>query len=523
MVLPRNTSIFALLILAVLALPVAAETILLDFSSAACMPCRQMRPVVEQLKQAGYRVQEISIDRQPQIAARYGVTRVPTFIVVNDNRETSRLTGRTTFAQLKQMLDHGGANLLDAQNPNNAPVVALGQGGAPTAPTQDLTTPQAGRFVEIAPPASQPTQRPTANPFPTATSGQAAAVSGSASLQQKLIEATVKLSVDDPEGTSAGTGTLVDARGGEALVLTCGHIFRSSQGKGPITVTLYQLGSAGAEVRTTLPGNLIHYDLNRDLALVSIRPDVPVAPIAVGSRQVSLTAGAPVVSLGCNTGNNPTAVSSKITMVDRYQGFSNVEVAGAPIQGRSGGGLFNAQGQLIGVCNAADPQGNEGLYASLPSIHEKFDELKLSMIYQGRQATPQSPLANPAAMLAAQPLPDNVPVEVRGQNAIEHATTAPVAPAINTASVAPPVTQVAASVELSPTERAALQEITARAAQSEVICIVRPQSPDGKSEVIKLQGVSPAFVEALNKASASSGPSNVGNRTAAAPAAGNYR
>ena len=47
--------------------------------------------------------------------------------------------------------------------------------------------------------------------------------------------------MEDANGHSYGTGTIIDARGGEALVLTCGHIFRDSDGKGPITIDLVGL------------------------------------------------------------------------------------------------------------------------------------------------------------------------------------------------------------------------------------------------------------------------------------------
>ena len=516
MVMPRNASILTLLILPCLAQFGSAETVLLDFSSASCMPCRQMRPVVEQLKRAGYQVRDISIDRQPQVAARYGVSQVPTFIVVNDNRETSRLTGRTSFSQLKQMLDQGGANILAAQSPGSAAVVSLGESSTPATVSQDLTKPQNGRFVAIADPNPTP-QRSTTSPnsIPAATYGQPAPATGSTTDLKKLVEATVKLSVKDPEGSSAGSGTLVDARAGEALVLTCGHIFRSSQGQGSITVTLYQQGPAGAEVRTTTPGNLIHYDLERDLALVSIRPEVPVSPVPIAASRASLAAGGQVVSIGCNTGNNPTAVRSNITTVDRYQGFPNVEVAGAPVQGRSGGGLFNTQGQLIGVCNAADPQGNEGLYASLPSIHAKLDELKLTMVYQP-QASPSSTSPQMAATaLASQAPPAPQPVQVRGQDAVPQSSAVP--PPL---AVAPPTaTALPETAALAPAERAALQEIAARAANSEVICIIRPHSPEGKSEVITLQSVSPAFVQALTEGPTGSPAAT----TAVAPAVGILR
>jgi hypothetical protein len=43
-----------------------------------------------------------------------------------------------------------------------------------------------------------------------------------------------------------------------------------------------------------------------------------------------------------------------------------------------------------------------------------------------------------------------------------------------------------------------LEEIQRRGAHSEVICIIRPHSPDGKSEVITLPNASPEFVQALS-------------------------
>ena len=55
----------------------------------------------------------------------------------------------------------------------------------------------------------------------------------------RLVAASVRLRVEDPDGHSCGSGTIIDARGGEALILTCGHIFRDSQGKGRIEVDLF--------------------------------------------------------------------------------------------------------------------------------------------------------------------------------------------------------------------------------------------------------------------------------------------
>ena len=92
--------------------------------------------------------------------------------------------------------------------------------------------------------------------------------------------------------------------------------------------------------------------------------------------------GERLTSVGCDRGENPTALATRVTNVDRYQGPPNIEASGAPVEGRSGGGLFNSAGQLVGVCFAADYEGNEGLYTALESIHDELDRLNLSDIYR---------------------------------------------------------------------------------------------------------------------------------------------
>jgi len=444
-----------------------------------------MRPVVNRLAAAGYRVQEINIQSEPHVAARFQVNQVPTFIVLVDGREISRSVGTTSYQQLVQMLSSQ-----QAASPMRR---AVPQAQSPDAFVTPVAT--GGQTTFAATPAKQ---QAVVNPFgsavtPPAAPGQSK-LPGSSALadgNKRLIEATVKIAVQDSAGTSAGTGTIVDARSGEALVLTCGHLFRESAGKGPITMTLFQAGPAGAEVRTTATGQLINFDLERDLALVSMRVDVPIQPITIAKVGTPLTPSAAVTTVGCNHGKNPTAIASRITAIDRYQGHPNVEVAGAPVEGRSGGGLFNTEGELIGVCFAADPEANEGLYASLPSIIAKLDSLKLSMVYQtSGGTTPQAPVALQAAAPEA-----DASFAVRGQEPMALAPQVEPAPEVD--SPFPQVAANPAATSLSPSEQATLEELQRRSENSEVICIVRPKMAGGKSEVISLGNASPTFVRSL--------------------------
>jgi hypothetical protein len=263
---------------------------------------------------------------------------------------------------------------------------------------------------------------------------------------------------------------MIDARQGEALVLTCGHIFRDSQGKGQIEVDLFGTGAP-----QKVPGRLVAFDLNTDIGLVSIKPGVPVrvAPVAPSGHPIAK--GDKVVSVGCNNGGPSTALETKITAINKFGGTPNVEIAGLPVQGRSGGGLFNSEGMVIGVCNAADPADNEGLYASLPAIQAELDKAGLTAIYRNqRDAAP--------AQLAGGTPPPSMPSKM---------------PEPEFASRGSAAQPAGAPAGLKQNETAALAQMQGNNS-AEVICIVRPlNDPNAKSEVITLDRASMAFLQQL--------------------------
>ena len=115
---------------------------------------------------------------------------------------------------------------------------------------------------------------------------------------------------------------------------------------------------------------------------MSIRPNAAVRVAPIAPTDTIIERGDRVTSVGCDHGKDPTALATRVTNVDRYQGPPNIEAGGAPVEGRSGGGLFNSAGQLVGVCFAADYEGNEGLYTALASIHDELDRLGLSDVYR---------------------------------------------------------------------------------------------------------------------------------------------
>lgn len=439
-----------------LALTGSGETVLLDFSADWCGPCRGMEPVVHQLQSAGYPVRKVNVDRERDLANRFHVQGIPCFVMIADGREVDREVGATSINRLQSMF---------AKAKSSAAVATRGQ--SPDSSLRRAAPPRESLAAAIPVQAENSTEPLAKNVCPL----------GPGVSPAQLLAASVRLTIEDPEGFSYGSGTIIDARQGEALVLTCGHIFRDSKGKGKISVDLCAPGAP-----QKLAGRLVSYDLKRDVGLISLRPGVQVtaAPLApVGHR---VNKGDKVYSVGCNNGGQATVQESHVTAIDKFLGPPNVQVAGQPVQGRSGGGLFSAEGLVIGVCNAADPADNEGLYAASATIQALLDDAKLSEIYRGVGGDTRLAAIAPPAM------PEHMPKAKTSSEAAVPAATRAIA-----------ATSAEGSLQrLSSWEQASLASLDAADAEAEVICIVRPRGAgNAKSEVIVLDRASPAFLHRL--------------------------
>ena len=81
--------------------------VLIDFWATWCGPCRMMAPVVEELAQTmgeAVKVCKIDIDQNPELAEKYGVMSIPTFIVIKNGSETARIVGVTPKTELEKMV-----------------------------------------------------------------------------------------------------------------------------------------------------------------------------------------------------------------------------------------------------------------------------------------------------------------------------------------------------------------------------------------------------------------------------------
>lgn len=81
---------------------------LVDLFSNRCPPCRSLAPIISSLadKYAGkVTVCKVNVDRAPAVAHRYGVSKIPTVLIINNGREIKRLVGLQPETEYVAALD----------------------------------------------------------------------------------------------------------------------------------------------------------------------------------------------------------------------------------------------------------------------------------------------------------------------------------------------------------------------------------------------------------------------------------
>jgi thiol-disulfide isomerase/thioredoxin len=464
---------------------------LLDFYADWCAPCRAMQPTIEALQAKGYPVKKVNITQNQQLATQYGVQSVPCYILVVDGKEVERVMGGTSFSRLEKMFKTAGAAANRPGRPNDimqngSPATFAANDAvprSPNAPGGAIAIPPAGMFSDAnvtpatatLPMTGMPNQQsPSSGNFNLPAEQMCAPLSDA-----QLIAASVRIRVEDPSGHSCGSGTIIDARGGKALVLTCGHLFRDSQGKGRIEVELF-----GPHAGQKVEGRLESYDSEtRDIGLISIQMQEPIVAARLAPVGYSVRKSDAVASVGCDHGADPTVRRNRVKSPES----STLWVDDQPTEGRSGGGLFSAEGYVIGVCKGCDPQDHEGCYPGLSQICAQLDQAGLPFIYKAPQGWERSPAANPEILLATHNVPP-MPAEMPGMNPSNGAPR-------NTAPL-----MASPSTNMNSGEQAALDEIHRHLKDgAEVVCVIRPRNtPGAKSEVIMIDKASPELVRQLS-------------------------
>lgn len=84
------------------------KPVLVDFWAPWCGPCKSMLPYVEKLaEEYGDKVKVVKLNTQDnmEVAAKYGITSIPTFILIKNGEVEAHVLGAQPYPALQKMVD----------------------------------------------------------------------------------------------------------------------------------------------------------------------------------------------------------------------------------------------------------------------------------------------------------------------------------------------------------------------------------------------------------------------------------
>ena len=82
------------------------KTVLVDFYADWCGPCKMMSPVIDEIaeERKDIKVGKLNVDEEMEIAQKFGVMSIPTFIVFKNGEAAAKDMGAKPKAAVLEML-----------------------------------------------------------------------------------------------------------------------------------------------------------------------------------------------------------------------------------------------------------------------------------------------------------------------------------------------------------------------------------------------------------------------------------
>jgi S1-C subfamily serine protease len=201
-------------------------------------------------------------------------------------------------------------------------------------------------------------------------------------------------------GSSQGTGTIIASIEAETLVLTASHVVRGT-GLTQVELHRYNLGLERSSRQPgqwprQIPAELVATDQAADIAVLRLRNMVALPYVArMGLPDDEPRTTADVTSLGIDMGSKLSSWKTRLVEIYWFELNDSgnerpfLVTAKIPEHGRSGGGLFDPNGTLLGVCvgHAEMVKGRRmGVFSSIENVRELLENHNLSSVVSRSEA-----------------------------------------------------------------------------------------------------------------------------------------
>lgn len=205
--------------------------------------------------------------------------------------------------------------------------------------------------------------------------------------------AVCRIIVPQRDGTSYGSGTLVDVKGNHGLVITNWHVVRDVDGE---IVVRFPNGFRSA-------GRVVKQDRDWDLAAVMIWEPKDIKPIAIARQAPRPGQKLTIAGFGSGTYRAAEGRCTQYVSPGMHLPFEMVELSAPARNGDSGGPILDEQGHLAGVLFGTGRGRTSGSYSARVGRFLSTVVPDIMNTHRVRPPSKPSPSVTPGEQLVAVP------------------------------------------------------------------------------------------------------------------------